>query len=292
MRPFVMLVLVLASCAAPAAVASPSHLPATPRTTSSPVATASPTPRPTPSPVAVTPTATSGASAIPSPTPRPTPAPVQTSTPTASPAARASGEIHYVAIGASDTVGEGSLDPANGSWPSRIAALLPAASTYANLGVSGSLTAQAQRDQLPAAVRERPTVVTIWLAVNDMNALVSPPDHAAALRAIVDGLVQATSARVFVGNVPDLRAVPSYANADKVVLLAQVQAYNAGIAAVAAKHPARVVLVDLFTGSAELTSQMTVSADGFHPSDAGYVLIARRFADAMRGSGIPLRPGP
>jgi lysophospholipase L1-like esterase len=32
-----------------------------------------------------------------------------------------------------------------------------------------------------------------------------------------------------------------------------------------------------------------VSGDGFHPSDAGYQLIADRFADAMRRSGVPLR---
>jgi len=186
----------------------------------------------------------------------------------------------------------GSLDPANGSWPSRIAALLPPGSTYRNLGVSGSLTAQAQRDQLPAAVREQPTVVSIWLAVNDLNALIPAQDQAASLAAIVDTLVQGTPARVFVGNVPDLRAVPIYSAVDPLVLLARMQSYNTAIAAAVAKQPDRAVLVDLFAGSADLMSQVTVSGDGFHPSDAGYVLIAQRFADAMRKSGVPLRPGP
>lgn len=158
-----------------------------------------------------------------------------------------------------------------------------------NLGVSGSLAAQAQREQLPAALRERPTIVTIWLAVNDLNAQVRPLDYAASLASIVDALVAGTDAAVFVGNVPDLRAVPLYAAADPNVLLAQISGYNAAVTAVVGKHPGRAALVDLFTGSAELTSQMTVSPDGFHPSDIGYALIAQRFAEAMRRSGIPLR---
>jgi lysophospholipase L1-like esterase len=240
------------------------------------------------------PAATVAASARPSPTPTrtPPPSPVPLPSGSAAPAARASGQIHYVAIGASDTVGVGSLDPANGSWPSRVAALLPAGSTYRNLGVSGSLAAQAQRDQLPVALREQPSVVTVWLAVNDLNAQIPPATYGASLGAIVDGLVAGTGARIFVGNVPDLRAVPVYAALDPLVLLALVQSYNAQVTAVAAKHAGRVTVVDLFSGSADLTSQITVAGDGFHPSDAGYVLIAGRFADAMRAAGVPLRSGP
>lgn len=228
-------------------------------------------------------------SATPGPTPR-TATPSPSPSPTVTATARPTSALHYVAIGASDTVGIGALDPERGSWPARIAALLPDGATYANLGVSGSLTAQAATEQLPAAIRERPQVVTIWLAVNDMNAGVTPAGHAAALGEIVDGLVERTEARVFVGNVPDLRSVPVYADTDPDVLAALIAAYNDGIARIARSHGERVVLVDLFTGSAELMTDVTVAPDGFHPSDAGYILIAERFAAAMRASGIPLRP--
>jgi acyl-CoA thioesterase-1 len=197
--------------------------------------------------------------------------------------------IRYVAIGASDTVGVGASDPATGSWPARIASLLPPGSAYVNVGVSGSVAVQARTAQLPGAIAQRPTVVSIWLAVNDMNATIEPASFANDLGAIVDALVSGTAAKIFVGNVPDLRPVPAYKDADKVALFNLITAYNAAIAGIAAKHPGRVVAVDLFTGSAELVSTITVSGDGFHPSDAGYQLIADRFADAMRASGIPLR---
>ena len=47
--------------------------------------------------------------------------------------------------------------------------------------------------------------------------------------------------------------------------------------------------MDLFTGSAGLVSTITVSGDGFHPSDDGYKLIADRFIATMKANGVPLR---
>jgi lysophospholipase L1-like esterase len=199
--------------------------------------------------------------------------------------------VRYVAIGASDTVGVGATDPTTGSWPARLAVLLPPGSAFVNLGVSGSVAVQAKDAQLPGAIAQRPTVVSIWLAVNDMNATIQPASYRDALAAIVDGLVQRTEAKIFVGNVPDVRGVPAFKDADKNVLFQQISAHNDAIAQVVKSAPGRVFAVDLFTGSAPLVTTITVSGDGFHPSDEGYRLIAERFAAAMRASGVPLRAG-
>ncbi len=227
--------------------------------------------------------------AQPSPTRGPT-APPSSAPSSAQPSATVSSGVKYVAIGASDTVGVGASDPARGSWPALVAARLPAGSPpYTNLGVAGSLALQAVTQQLPGAIAQKPDVVSVWLAVNDLNATIVPASFADSLERIVDGLVQKTSATIFVGDVPDLRAVPVYAGADKARLLAGIQGYNDAIAAIAARNPERVKVVDLFTGSAALVSSGTVSQDGFHPSDEGYQLIADRFASAMRANGVPLR---
>jgi acyl-CoA thioesterase I len=233
---------------------------------------------------------TAAPSAISTATPGATVSPtlvVTTSAPTASPTPGAA--FRYVAVGASDTVGVGASDPRTGSWPARIAARLPAGTDYRNLGVSGSIASQAAREQVPAAIGARPQLVTIWLAVNDLNANLSPADYATALRSVVAPLVSGTIARIFIGDVPDLRSVPAYAGTDQTALLARIAAYNAAIAALAATFPERVTVVDLFTGSGPLVSTITVSADGFHPSDAGYALIADRFAGAIAGAGIVVR---
>jgi len=223
--------------------------------------------------------------------PRATPTPTLFSTTTAPTATHATSTpaFRYVAIGASDTVGVGASDPRTGSWPARLAARLPTGTDYVNLGVSGSLAAQASREQLPTALGLRPQLATVWLAVNDLNASLPAADYAAALRSVVEPLVSRTAARIFVGNVPDLRPVPAYAGIDQATLLAQITAYNTAIAALAGTLSGRVTVVDLFTGSAALVSTMTVSADGFHPSDAGYGLIADRFAKAIADAGIALR---
>lgn len=192
----------------------------------------------------------------------------------------------YVAIGASDSVGVGARDPVTGSWPARVAAVLAAGSTYTNLGVSGSIASQALRDQAPAAITRDPTLVTVWLAVNDLNAGIHPAQYGTTLDALLDALVSRTRASVFIGNVPDLRPVPVYARLDPQVVAARVSAFNAEIARSAGRHSGRVVVVDLHTGSAELVTSATVSPDGFHPSDRGYELIAERFLEAMRKAGI------
>jgi acyl-CoA thioesterase I len=234
---------------------------------------------------------TSAPAVITSATPGATPTPtlfVTTSAPTASPSTTAPA-FRYVAIGASDTVGVGASDPPTGSWPALVAARLPAGTDYVNLGVSGSLASQAARDQVPTALGLRPQLVTIWLAVNDLNADLSATDYAAALRSVIGPLASGTAARIFVGDVPDLRSVPAYAGTDRAALLTRITAYNSAIAALASTFPGRVAVVDLFTGSAPLVSTITVSADGFHPSNAGYALIADRFATAIAAAGIVLR---
>ena len=230
---------------------------------------------------------TSAPAARVSPTPSRTTTPSTAPTPTPTPSL--SGTVRYVAIGASDTVGVGASDPTTGSWPARIAALLPQGSSFVNLGVSGSLALQAETAQLPGAIAQRPSLVSVWLAVNDLNATIDPSSYADTLGKIVDGLVQKTDATIFVGNVPDLRPVPVYASTDKAALLRGITAYNQAIAAIVSKSPTRVVLVDLFAGSSDVVSNATVAADGFHPSDEGYRLIAERFASVMRARGVPLR---
>src|SRR2546430_10580889 len=127
---------------------------------------------------------------------------ITTSAPTASPTATTPA-LRYVAIGASDSVGVGASDPRTGSWPARLAARLPAGTDYVNLGVSGSLAAQAGREQVPRAVALQPQLVTVWLAVNDLNASVSAADYPTALRSGVDPLVSGTARRTVAGTVPD-----------------------------------------------------------------------------------------
>ncbi len=201
--------------------------------------------------------------------------------------------LTYVAIGASDTVGEGASDPARKSWPALLASRLPAGTRYHNVGVSGSTVAQAIAEQLPKATRADPDLVTVWLAFNDIAQQVDPATYRRDLERLLDALLREPRARVFVANLPDLRGVPSIAAQNQPAVLGAVAAYNAVIAeAVRARAP-RAVLVDLYSGSADiLAREVVVAPDGLHPNDRGYELIAERFAQVLRAEGMTIRQNP
>lgn len=224
--------------------------------------------------VSPSPTAARTAAPAPSAALRQTPFPVNAS-------------FRYLALGASDSVGVGASDPATKSWPALLRSRMPRGTALMNLAVSGSTVAQAIAEQLPDAAVHQADAITVWLAVNDLNQGIDPLAYRGDLSRLVEGL-RANRARVFIGTVPDLTKVPVYAQVDPALLNSRVAAYNEAIRAVAGARREQVVVVDLFTGSDVIAREAVVSADGFHPSDRGYELIAERFAAAMRAAGLPL----
>src|SRR5579859_7954247 len=185
----------------------------------------------------------------------------------------------YVAIGASDAVGVGASDPATEGWVPRFGAHLGSDVQIVNLGVSGSTLAQALDEQLGPALDAQPDVVTVWLAVNDLNARVPLERYAADLDTLLSQL-ETTHARVLVGNVPDLGALAAYRGVDAGPLNAEVDRWNQVIADTSARHGA--TLVDLYARWQEIAQHPEyLSADGFHPSSEGYQALADVFGEVL-----------
>jgi acyl-CoA thioesterase-1 len=198
----------------------------------------------------------------------------------------------YVAVGASEAIGAGADRPLVEAWPQVLYRdNLPPDTVFVSMAVSGSTVAEASRDQLPQALELEPTLVTVWLNVNDLLEGVPVEDYEAQLGALVAGLRREGRARVLVANTPPLDELPAYTAgsgtrfppADEVV--AAVAEYNAAIERVVAREGA--ALVDLHaTGLAarrEGTADDLVSGDGFHPSTAGHARVAQAFAAALNG---------
>ena len=191
--------------------------------------------------------------------------------------------LTYVAIGASDAVGIGASNPETNGWVPRFASRLGSNVHVVNLGVSGSTLSQALQEQLGPAVDAQPDLITVWLAVNDLNARVSLDQYAVDLDTLLGELEQ-THARVLVGNVPDLAALAAYRGVDPEPLRVEVDAWNNVIADAVARHGA--TLVDLHGQWQEIAQHPEyVSADGFHPSDEGYQALADLFATALGVDG-------
>jgi lysophospholipase L1-like esterase len=188
--------------------------------------------------------------------------------------------LTYVALGASDSVGVGANVPELESWVSVLHGELPPGSRLVNLGVSGTLLREAIDQQLPVALDSDPDLVTVWLAVNDLNARVPLERYAAELDRLLSALRQGTHATILVGNIPDVARLPAYQQVDRRVVRAEVDRWNASIAEVVARHGAE--LVDLHAGWQELAEHPEyVGRDGFHPSTEGHRRLAGIFRDAV-----------
>src|SRR6266699_6950308 len=91
----------------------------------------------------------------------------------------------YAAIGASETYGIGAGNPRL-AWPQVFSDnVLPQSAVLHNFGIPGATTAQALRDEVPAALALHPTVVTVWLNVNDIISGVTAQDYESQLRQLV-----------------------------------------------------------------------------------------------------------
>jgi len=163
--------------------------------------------------------------------------------------------------------------------------------------------AQALQDEVPAAIATHPAVVTVWLNVNDLIRGVSAADYAAQLRQLLHALRRGGQTQVLVANTPDLGQLPAYraclpnapAGGPSCVIpyglvptpqaiAAAVDAYNTAISQAAKQEGA--TLVDLHLNGTQIGQHPEwISADGFHPSEQGYAVIAKLFEDAYRRVG-------
>ncbi|MDQ6882629.1 MAG: SGNH/GDSL hydrolase family protein [Candidatus Dormibacteraeota bacterium] len=218
-------------------------------------------------------------------------------------AARGGAGVVYVAVGASETVGTGSEQGVRQAWPQLVYNdALPRASIYYNDGIPGATTALALQTELPEALAVHPTLVTVWLNVNDITSGVSPAIYEGQLDTLVHALRQRGTARVLVANTPYLDRLPAVLKCVSASpppsvqcptgvgsptageVNARVDQYNAAIQRVVQKEGA--VLVDLHA-QGEVADQHPdwISADGFHPSELGYLAIAARFEAVLRSQG-------
>jgi lysophospholipase L1-like esterase len=134
----------------------------------------------------------------------------------------------------------------------------------------------------------QPTVVTVWLGVNDFAANVPLDSYRADLDTLLGGLARGTRARVYVADLPDLTLLPAFKDRDPVALGELVTEWNAAIAATVQANGG--TLVDLYDGWSELRQHPEyVSRDGFHPSTRGYRRLAELFWTAMQQGGLGSR---
>jgi lysophospholipase L1-like esterase len=191
-----------------------------------------------------------------------------------------SSKLTYVAMGASDTYGVGADDPDMQNWPADLSTLLGRQVHVINLGVPNIDLHSALGVELPIALDEHPSLVTIWLAVNDLADNVPVANYAHDLDLLLTRLrTSLPHARIAMANVPDITLLPHFKSYDVQKLRTQIQAYNSVIASSVARHSA--LLVDLYKSDLAQHPEY-ISSDGFHPNTIGYTQIAQLFYQVLK----------
>jgi len=194
--------------------------------------------------------------------------------------------VVYVALGASDAAGVGASDPNRTAYVPLLIARLPKGSSALNLGISGETLHGALADELPQAIAQQPTLITVWLVGNDFKGCVPLSQYGADLNTLLTQLQTKTHAKVYVANAPDFSALPAVqqqaaeagafcgVGASQAAIRGLAQQWNTVIDASVANHGD--TLVDLF--HSDLTTHPDyIYTDGFHPSDKGYLALANLF---------------
>lgn len=194
--------------------------------------------------------------------------------------------VTYIALGASDTFGIGANDPYNENWAADLEEKLGSNFHLINLGIPSITVHEALSEELPVALDAHPSLVTIWLAVNDLADGIDVSSYSHDLNTLISSL-QADSPHVLIAmaNVPDLTLLPYFNSYDPKSLQNKVRAYNTTIASIAQQH--HVILVDLSHFDLKHFPEY-ISNDGLHPSTIGYLQLAELFYNALQASqGLP-----
>jgi lysophospholipase L1-like esterase len=189
--------------------------------------------------------------------------------------------VRLAILGDSIAYGQGAARPSD-RLGARLAADLNASGTPTELRIlavpgarSAALAAQVRR-----AVSWRPDVALIDTAANDLPSSV-PPAQAAGLLGDAVRALRSAGSRVVVAPAPDMSVLPMVPEQFRAVVRAGSGLLRQAQTRAALAEGARVADVEAETSASFAADPSLFSADRFHPSSAGYAVIARALAPAV-----------
>ena len=197
----------------------------------------------------------------------------------------AAGGVRFAALGDSLTEGLGDPLPGGGwrGWAALLAESL--GSEFANYASSGATTARVLEEQLPQALRFGPTVASVVVGVNDV---LRPGFDPAAVEDRMDAVVGsllAAGAVVLTARMPDPGQMLRLPGVLRRPLSRRTDGLNAVVQTVAERH--RTVHIDL-AEHPTVRDRAAWHVDRLHPNERGHRVVAREFAGALDGRGVPV----
>jgi acyl-CoA thioesterase-1 len=187
------------------------------------------------------------------------------------------GPIVYVALGDSTGSGVGARE---GGYVARLFKRIVErrpSSKLTNLCVSGSTTEDVVRGQLERGVATDPDLVTVGIGINDIGHGLTLDQFSKNYERILNTLKEKTRAQIVVTNIPDISSAPRIPGPMRREYQQQIVQFSRRLEEIAARYGG-VTVFDIYTiTTTELAAHPEYfSADGFHPSDAGYEMWAQQ----------------
>jgi lysophospholipase L1-like esterase len=142
---------------------------------------------------------------------------------------------------------------------------------------------QALRSQVQSATAWGPDLALIIIGANDLTHFVPPQQAAAHLGEAVRTL-RSAGAEVVVAPAPDLSVVPWVPPQARLVVRAASHALRQAQTRAAVEAGARVADLDAGSATGFAIDASLFSADRFHPSSAGYEVIATALAPTVHAA--------
>lgn len=146
-------------------------------------------------------------------------------------------------------------------------------SCLVNMSTAWATSADILTSQMPKVTQINPTLITVGVGMNDVLQGVSEQEFEENYEKIIAQLVKVRAIIVIV-NLADISAAPMMLRSPASGIELRIKSFNKCIARVATRH--NLELVDLYTATKDIlpVHPELFSADGIHPSDAGYKLWA------------------
>lgn len=180
--------------------------------------------------------------------------------------------LRYVALGDSYTIGT-SVSAAD-SWPSQLAARVPALQLVRNLGVNGYTSRDVIDDELPALPGLQPKFVTLMIGVNDVVQRVPEQTSRANVGMILDALLASVPAnRLLCVATPDYTVTPqggAFGSPDQ--QRSGIERVNRLLGEACAARGIHFAPEIFAISQAAGSDSSLVAGDGLHPSGAQYAL--------------------
>jgi hypothetical protein len=181
----------------------------------------------------------------------------------------------YAAVGAQIGLGLDNGDDVDKNWVDLLRERMPEGTRLLLLGRRGITLGELNRVEIPAVVKARPDIVTLWNAVSDATGSVPLATHVNDLRRALTALTGGTRATILLLNLPDisLRA-REVADEQRSLIRGGVEQWNRAIAGSAARYGKRVRLVDLYPISEQLLGRQADESRENSPLNKSNNLLA------------------